>query len=250
MYPKFTILWRKYMRNVLCLALILFGFIGVFSQERTISKTEFEAVSKSSQWAPTAWTGKSYRMIQTNEVRSEGKIPTHSSGKTTIDFASPTVSHLITEVRSGSKIITKSESIRIGDKTYKRNGDEAWIEGAVESGTKSKAADTKSSASVDDPFVRQSEYKYLGTEKLNNLTANVYLVVETAKRTDPATNQESITTSTHKYWFSKDGVKLKEDNVMETRGLETTLYTRLTVSWELDSSIKVEAPVNELAGKK
>jgi hypothetical protein len=223
------------------MALILIGAVGAFAQERTISKAEFDSVSKSSKWALTEWKGKSIRMIQTSEARSEGKIPTDASGKVILEFASPTVSRSISEIRSESKI-TKSESIRIGDKTYKRNGDEAWIEGTVEVKPQTKATDTKPPAPQADEFVRQFEYKYLGTEKLNNLTANVYAEVQTAKRIDPKTNKESVTTYTKKYWFSEDGIKLKEDTVMEFTGTDVTRYTRLTVAWELDPNIKVEAP--------
>ena len=234
------------MKSFFCLALILFGTIGVFAQERTISKAEFDAVNKNALWAPTAWKGKSYRFVQTSEAKSEGKTQTAASGKVIIEFASLTESYLISEVKSGSKI-TKSESIRIGDKTYKRKGDEAWVEGTVEAKSSPKTAEANASASTatstdNTQSDSQIEYKYIGTEKLNDLNAEVYLVIQKIKRIDSATGKESLSTITQKYWFGEDGIKLKQDTVNEMRGSDISHYTRLTFNWELDPNIRIEAP--------
>lgn len=231
------------MKSILFVALVLFGFIGVFAQERTISKAEFEAVSESpNKWAPTRWTGKSYRMITTTESKISGKVPQDLSSKITIEFASPTISHFISESRMGSKI-SRNESIRIGDKTYKRNGDEAWIEGTVEVNPTSKKTETTSPAPSNNQADSQIEYKYLGSEKLNNQTTNVYAWISKKNLIDPSTNKEKISTSIAKYWFTEDGILLKEDRVMEHKTGEVTIYNRLTTVWELDPNITVIAPI-------
>ena len=230
------------MKSILLAALILFGTVGVFAQERTMSKAEFDSVIKNAKWALTEWKGKSSRMIQTSEARAEGKIKEFSSGKTTIEFASPTVSRLTSEITSGSKN-TKSESIRIGDKTYKRSDDGAWTEGIIEAKTKTTEPPPPPPAPVaEDQSEKLTEYKYLGTEQLSGMTANVYVVTTKIKRLSPTTGKEVLSTSTNKYWLGEDGVKLKEESIGETRGGETSIYRRLTVVWELDPTIKVEAP--------
>lgn len=234
------------MKSILLAALILFGAVsGVFAQERTMSKAEFDSVIKNAKWALTEWKGKALRMTQTSESKAEGKFQEFASGKTTIEFASPTVSRLISEITSRSKT-TKSESIRIGDKTYKRTGDGAWIEGTTEAKTQTKTAEPPPppppALPGEDQAEKLTEYKYLGTEQLNGLTTNVYAVTMKIKRLNPTTNQETLSISTHKYWIGEDGVKLKDEDVGETRGGETNLYRRLTVVWELDPTIKVEAP--------
>jgi hypothetical protein len=231
---------EKKMKSILLAALVLLGSISIFAQERTMSQTEFDSVIKNSKWALTEWKGKALRMTQTVEAKSEGKIQQSSSGKTIIEFASPTISRLITESISGSKI-TKSESIRIGDKTYRRSGDQDWIEGVTEVKEQRKATEPPPTPAAENQVEKMTEYKYLGIEKLNGLTVNVYAVTTKVKRINPTTNKQTLTISTHKYWISEDGVKVKDEDTGETRG-ETNIYRRLTVAWEVDPTIKVEAP--------
>ena len=230
------------MKSILLTALLLFSAVGAFAQEKTLSQAEFQTVIKNAKWALTEWKGKAVRMTQTSEAKAEGKIQQFSTGKTVIEFASPTVSHLITEITSSSKN-TKSESIRIGDKTYKRTDNGAWIEGTIEAKAAEPPPPPPAVLPGDKPAEKTTEYKHLGTEQFNGLTANVYLATTKIKRVNPATNQETLATSTQKYWFNEaDGVKLKEESVNETRGGETNFSNRLTVIWELDPTIKVAAP--------
>ena len=243
----YTYFWKEKekMKSILLAALIVFGVVGVSAQERTLSQAEFYSVIKNSKWALNEWKGKASRMISTSEARAEGKFQQSSSGKTMIEFASPTVSRLTSEITSDSKT-TKSESIRIGDKTYKRSGDQTWVEGTTEAKAQKKTAEPPPpppAPAAEDQAEKLTEYKYSGSEQLNGLTANVYVVTTKIKRLDPTTNKETLTMSTHKYWLSEDGVKLKDENISETRAGETNLYRRLTVVWELDPTIKVEAPV-------
>jgi hypothetical protein len=253
------------MKSILCVTLVLFGFISVFSQERTISKAEFEAVSKKpNRYAVLAWKGKSFRNVRTNEVKLNGSKPIDSFLKSTMEFVpnyAPEsnllyVTHSIIENRIGSKI-TKSESIRIGGKNYKRKDNEPWIVEIVEVKPKSATTETTTPStsigteiesiieSVNREVERIIEYKYLGTEKLNNQNANVYAVIMKTKHIHLASNKERQNIKTTKYWFSEDGVILKEDDIAESRGEAGTFtfYNYITSVWELDPNIKVEAPV-------
>jgi hypothetical protein len=228
------------MKNIFCVALILIGTLAAFAQERAISKEELDAVLKHpNRLPPIVWRDKSYRTVLTTEVKSEGKVQLHQSSKGIIEYVPRVGSRLISESKSGSKI-TKTESITIGDKIYKRNENEAWT---VEVKSETKRADTKPAASTFKDIDRQTEYKYLGTEMLNNQTTKVYESIEKIKSIDTATNEERIGTITTKYWFNEDGISLKEEVIGESRTGANTSYYRLTKAWELDPNIKIETPV-------
>lgn len=232
------------MKNILCAALILFGAVGVLAQERTISKEEFDAALKNpNRIAAFVWKGKTWRMTITSETKAEGKKPVDSSTKSISEFAPWQTSRTISEIRTGSKI-TKSEKIRIGDKIYKRNENEAWTVDPFEEKPPSQRAGTAATAApADGKIERQYEYKYLGNEMLNDQTTNVYVEILKTKTLDPSTNLERVFTHTNKYWFNEDGTQLKEERVMEGRIESGTFYNRLTMLYELDQNIKIEAPV-------
>ena len=252
------------MKIILFAALVLFGFIGVFSQERTISKAEFEAVSKNpNRYAIIAWKGKSFRNIRTDEIKLEGLKSIDRFLKSTMEFVSnhalasnrQHVTRSIIENRSGAKT-TKIESIQIGDKSYKRKDNQPWAIETVEVKPKSATVRTAFPTSLGteiesiietvNPEVEGTiEYKYLGTEKLNNQPANVYAVIMKTKHIRLASNKERRNIKTTKYWFSENGVILKEDNIAESRGEAGTFtfYNHITSVWELDQNIKIETPV-------
>lgn len=239
------------MKRIFCIVVILFGTIGVFAQERTISKAEFEAVSKNpNRHALVAWKGKSFRNIRTIEVKIEGPKPLDQFLKSTHEFVPNNAaesnrlyaSRFVTENRTGTET-TRSESIVIGDKNYKRKDNQPWTLETVE--VKPKPPTTETTAppsSVSTVVERIIEYKYLGTEKLNNQTANIYAEIMKIKHLDPATNKETRNTQITKYWFNEDGVILKEDTVWDSRGKAVTFYNHRTSVWELDPSIKIEVP--------
>jgi hypothetical protein len=227
------------MRSIFCTAIILFAVIGVFAQEKILTRAEFDAVYKNRKWAPDSWKGRSYRMTTTNEVKTEGKPAPANALKITIEFAAPTVSRYVSEIGSGANVV-KTESIRIGDKTYKRKGDEPWLVGTVGAGTKTETADAETAPADGD-----EEYKYLGAESLNGRTASVYATVTTTKPAGTLAAAEKPSVFTTKYWFAEDGTLLKKESVSERRSNGNTLYSRLTTVWELDPTIKVEAPVQQ-----
>lgn len=228
------------MKYILCVALILIGTLAVFAQERTISKEEFDAVLKHpNKLAPLVWRDKSYRTVLISEIKSEGKVQLQESSKGIIEYVPRIGSRLLSESKSGEKI-TKTERLTIGDKVYKRNENEAWT---IEVKSETKRPDTKPEASTFKEIDRQTAYKYLGTEILNNQTTKVYESIEKRKSIDTATDEERISIFTTKYWFNEDGINLKEEQIIESQIGANTSYYRLIKIWELDPNIKVEAPV-------
>jgi hypothetical protein len=232
---------RNKMKYIFCTALILFAATGIFAQGRTISQTEFESVLKNpNKMAPVIWKGKTWRMIITTEVKAEGQKPVDSSTKSITEFASGQTSRVILEIRQGSKI-TQSEKIRIKDKIYIRNGDEAWTVEAFEEKQRAETTGTTAStAPANSKFERQTEFKYLGSEVFNNQKTNVYAEVIKRKSTDPAL--KTSYTQTMKYWLNEDGTLLRDDLVMEGRNETGAFYNRRTIIYELDPNIKIEAP--------
>lgn len=231
------------MKRIFSAVLILIGAVGVFAQERTISKTEFDALFKNpNRLAPFVWKGKTWRNIITTETKAEGKKPLDSSTKSTSVYAPWQKSHTFSESRTGSKI-TKREVIRLGDKIYTRNENEAWTVEAFVEKPKPETTAPAAPVAVDSKVERNIEYKYLGTEKLNSQTTNVYAHIMKTKSADPLTNVERAYIHTMKYWFNEDGTLLKEDRVIEGRGEAGTLYNRLTIIYELDPNIIIEAPL-------
>ena len=227
------------MKGILCIAVLLFGFIGVFAQEKTIGQAEFDAVYQNS---PEKWKGKSHRMIITTQSSTEGRPQTDYSSKSVIEYASTTTNRMIYENSFQSKT-KKSETIRVGDKVYKREGSEAWKE--ANSGAESQPE--KKIMSIENPVDGQIEYKFLGTEKLDNQTANVYAKIARKKQINSANKKETLSTSTTKYWFGEDGMILKLDMKMESQTGDMKHHTHLTQIWESDPNIKIEAPNLNLA---
>lgn len=220
------------MRNILCTALILFGCVGIFAQEKTISPAEFEAVYKNSE---DAWKGKPHRATISTESKAEGRSQTDYSSKSIVETASPTASRVIYERTFGSQT-SKSETIKIGDKTYTRKEGEAWREGKPE--TESSTVKTIS----DNKTEVQTEYKYLGNENFNGQNAKVYAGIVKTKKVDPASNQETLSVSTTKYWFADDGTLLKSDMTMESRSGGKVFHSRATRTWEAAPNLKIEMP--------
>jgi hypothetical protein len=219
------------MKIVLCLTLFLFGFTCVFAQQKTISQAEFDTAISNN--APDKWREKSYRLTITSESRMEGRPQSNYLTKSITEYASPTLSRFTHESNFGSKN-SKNEAITIGNKKYIRKGNEAWREGKFENNSQPINESTKADS--------QFEYRFLGTEQINAQTAYLYAKIEKRKRTDSATNKETFSTITNKYWLGENGMILKSDMEMESRTGEAIQHSRVTQIWEADANIRIEAP--------
>jgi hypothetical protein len=223
------------MKTILCLAMILFAHIGVSAQEKSITQPEFDAVYKTSF---EKWKGKTYRMAFTAQSTVEGKPEAGHLSKSINEFASSTVSRSVMESTLNSKT-SRIEAIRIDDKTYRRTGDGKWQEGVYQPYSPKPENKPDGATNQEDG---QIEYKYLGTEKLNNQTANVYSVIKKFKGVNSSTKKEYISTTATKYWFAEDGSILRLNMEMKSRdGIANLSFTH-TSTWELDPNIKIQAP--------
>jgi hypothetical protein len=96
---------------------------------------------------------------------------------------------------------------------------------------------------------QQTEYKSLGTEVLNDRRTNVYAKIERTKRFNEEKQTESFSTITTKYWFGEDGGIIKQEDRIESGvmpqkdKIEVSNRTLRVTVWELDPTIRIEAPI-------
>jgi hypothetical protein len=248
------------MNKILLTALVLFAGIGVFAQEKTIDKTEFDTVFQNSF---RSLSGNPRRETSTSKSSSEiipqAKYPeANYSGMNhlgtnypanSLEYIRPariTFNKVIREFLPGvgsrmtyefnsPSLYKKTETIIIADKTYTREGDGQWIETMPVSHTRPEST----VKTVDNQF----KYKFLGTEQFNNQNANVYTVTEKSKLISLKYNRESSSNTITKYWFAEDGRLLKTESKREIRGGNTISKFHTTTLYELDPNIRIEVPI-------
>jgi len=232
------------MKKLFCLAFILFGAINLFAQEKTIEKSEFDTVSINSF---RKFAGQSYRQtenfqdILTSSI--ENKIQNKLSSKLIMEFASANRGIRSISEFNSSTIKNRTETIIIGGKIYTRINDGEWTEKKREVRPK-----TESKLKMIE---EQIEYKSLGTEKLDNQNTSVYAKIQSQKFISESNQSEMFVTITTKYWFGEDGGRLKEEAQTERRikseksPSESVSSSLKVIVWELDPSIKIEAPIAE-----
>lgn len=216
------------MNNILCIVLVFAALLLTASaQERTIDKTEFDTIQRNSF---RGLGGKPHRVINTNEFFSESRPDEKNLIKSITEFL-PGRYHSIFE----SKTI-KKEKIKIGDKTYTRDGDGDWREGAAPEPIKPP---TENKLVVAESEI---EYKFLGTERINNQNVNVYGKTERRKTINPTNNRETSSVATTKYWFGDASWFWKSETVTEFLNEKSKNIGRSTTVYEIDPNIKIEAP--------
>lgn len=232
------------MKKILCPAVfVLFAAISVFTQEKIIQPTEFEAVSKKSA---LLLSGKARRMIRTVqstvEVIPESNAPEEAkkslqpsviSIKSMTEIHPSAGSHSVYEFNSSS-INTKKEVIRTGDKIYTREGDGEWTTTTPQ--VVSKADGTTKRLDT------QIEYKSVGSEKVGDQNTNIYAKTEKSKFINATSNQEGVSSTTTKYWYAEDGRLVKRETKREIRNGRMLSKFSSIIVFELDPNIKIEAP--------
>lgn len=216
------------MSKVLCIALVLLSFVGIFAQEKTIGKDEFDAVYKN---ARSKRADKSYRATITFQKEEQGKPATTST--MVVEFVPPSMRHIVYQSTSDNQN-KKREAIRIKDKTFVKEEGTTWKETALNNNSQSE----DKSSIVEE----KTDYKFTGSEKLNNKKAAVYEKIENRKRVNAASNTEIVSNAVTKYWFGEDGLLLKSEQTAEIRIGAKLIHTRLTKNYEMNPNIKIEAP--------
>lgn len=217
------------MKKILCVALVLMSSFVASAQEKTIDGYEFEIAKRNSF---SGLGDKPHRVINTNEFSAEGVFDGKNLTKVITEFL-PGKFHYIFASPS-----IKNEKIRIGDKTYTREGNGEW---KLE--FKQVKFNPESVLTIDET---QAEYKFLGTERIGNQSVCVYAKIERSKRINPKNNRETLSTSTTKYWFGDESWYWKSETNTEFLTGDRKSYARSTMVYELDPNIKIEAPILNL----
>lgn len=219
------------MKKFLGLVLILFASIATLAQERVIEKEEFYNVYTR---ALSMRGGKSSRTTIIWEFQSEGSRAFNFPSKLISEYVPNVGSRNIYEAnpKTGSLGI---ERISIGKKVYERKGNGEWKEAAL----------------VDAPYTpkgsikilnKEDEYKFLGSERLDNQNMTVYSWTVRQKYTWEKTNEEVLSNITTKYWFKENGELLKTEQLQESRTNGKVTSMKRTDIYEIDPNIKIEAP--------
>lgn len=234
------------MKKFLIPAFVLCVSISIFAQEKTIEKSEFDTVYKNSFRGNVSQARREIRTsesiydstqqikISANVSDSVGTV-SRTKSKTVMEFVPNVGTRTITDFYSGS-LNKKTETIRIGDKTYKRENDGEWAEITLSAPLSKPEITFKD---VDN----QAIYKFIGTEQFNNQTARAYTATETNKRINLKTNEEGLVTTTTKYWFAEDGRLLGMESKQESRWDKFISKYNASVLYELDPTLKLESPI-------
>jgi len=113
--------------TLLAALIVLVSGITGLSQGEVITKAEFDAVNNAATHPNLRWKGVGYRsIIRTETTSSIGKQFDYASRSVT-EFGSDGASHSLYESRMASGEPKRSETVWIGDTTYSRTGNAAWI---------------------------------------------------------------------------------------------------------------------------
>lgn len=234
------------MKKIFCLMFILFGTFAVIAQERIITETEFKAASV-----------ESFRRLEFPHRRTDTSIKGINGSnriitKAVFEFGGNGNSRWNSEFNSPT-LKRKSETVRVNNVIYKRENGGEWqvINAPLQNIEGEPRFDTK----TPEKFIEKEKvviYKYLGTEELEGKNVDVYSVMETTTLVKADTDQELNSVQTTKYLFGKDVFFRKEESerklvVKTVRAgfppIITDSQTSRTTDWQIDPSIKIEAPV-------
>jgi hypothetical protein len=225
------------MKILVCSFLVLAGFVSAFSQEKTIDKSEFDAVYEPSTNQYLKWKGRTFRQTVTTETRATGRPATDYSSKSVTEFGLGGTVRAVYESTFGGKASTKRESIRIGDVRFERSGDGEWTK---------RVQQTDSAIPPQSPvevISIQTEYKFLGNELYKNKMARTYSTTDKEISVSKSSGSTTEKVRTTKYWFDQDGTLVKSDFRSNSKIGELAIYTGVIIEWELDPSIAIVAPI-------
>jgi hypothetical protein len=234
------------MKKIFCLLFVLFSAIGIFAQEKSIEKEEFEAARRNSY---VGLAGRSFRETMTIETTSNAKNPSKYSSKSVMEFTPARATRRVSEVDSPT-LRKKTETIRIEGKIYSRTDDGEWTVGKFEIRPAPERDFVPPARERIKTIDEQIEYKLLDPEVLDDSKTNVYAKIERKRLLDESNNKESSSIVTTKFWFAEDGRIMKQETIIENRfkplneNEKESVYRHIRTSvWEIDPNIRIEAPM-------
>jgi hypothetical protein len=221
------------MKKIIALAslftLIGCAFLNISAQEKMIEK-ELAVLRKNSS---EKLKSESYRVKMTIETyQSIRDSKPYFVITETGEYVPPNDYHSISEKKS-SKGITRTETIKIGQKKYTRLNDGNWIQTAAENGL---GFDSRSTVVTNSE--RTVKYDYKGKKVVNNQSSDLY-EIKTITR-DKFNGFEYQNVVTQRFLFNQDGLLLRTE--FETKDNNKRFNTRIIQEYEYDPNLKIEAP--------
>jgi len=237
------------MKIVFCIACVLVCFASGLAQEKSIDRSEFDALTQNSNHPIARWPGKkSFRRTTITESRAEGVSPAPESAKWTKNFSTKSVSeyaidsktyHFISE--TSGEAPQKRETVKVGGLVYTRVGSGPWTKTAGEAAPKTPPPYTPPPSRFEN-LSTETSYAYLGTETYKNATVRTYQKVEKRQMVNKETGKPAESVATTKLWIAEDGTLLRTDFKSDLKDGELSSSMYSLEEFELDPSITITAP--------
>ncbi len=229
---------------MLFLAVVVLSRVGVATQEKTLSETEFNNVWKR---ACEKVKGVPHIDTETNEEYSDdAKPPFYTYIRLTRYIPLDRV--WVIAGPKDSDLAKKYEEIRIGRKSYSRDGVGSWKfqelgftgrydcepEPSLSTGKGNGTGHVSDGKSSLMRF--EYEYRYMGRKDLSEIYVRTKRMIITTE------GNQSQTTFKYSIWLNSDGTYLKTE--AETRSSDTQRWSRsMSVYDYTTKDLKIEAPI-------
>jgi len=225
---------------------LLLSALTAVAQKKVITEKEFNAAWRSAcektSRAPHVHT-------ETSEEYSDDTKPPYSSYISVTRYLPPDRVWTIAG-RQGAKAEDKYEAIRIGQKSYSRDGTGAWkfqelgFSGLYycepEKSSNSGTGYGSGSSGGSETMKFEHEYQYQGREEAGAEIAEIYVHIKRMIIT--GVGGKSRTIFKHTYWLNKNGAFLKSEYT--TRNAASPRWSRQLREYHYDQKdFKIEAPI-------
>ena len=209
------------------------------AQERTIDKTEFDALVASGNNHNLRWKDEKYRMTVSTSSKASGRPQNDWASKFFVERVPTKESRTVTSSTFGGKASPTQESIVVGKWIYTRLGTDPWSRKE----SKPSGGRAETTESIQEMIGSTAEYRYLGKENLAGRATDIYQKTEHQTKVNKK-NGESVESEVKStYWFGEDGAVLKNEYRSENRSATLTSQTLIIMEWEIDPSIVITEPV-------
>lgn len=244
-----------------CIFLSLLFATGVWAQEKTIDKAEFDSVYMINLRTFNFLMGNPSRHTATFDVGGpDSKYKLHQIRERMPDGSTRGIFN--EHVEGKAPRITR-EVITIGSNIFGRDigGKGGWtvrhIPVLEKKFVKPHKPDPEPQAvrhhelsTVFDVTSQEGQYRSLVSAVHKGQQVRIFSKTETVKGIERATGAKMETTANVKYWFSLGGVMLRSESESNGRVGDKEYYLRTTSEWEFDPSITITAPVSVPGGEE
>lgn len=215
--------------TISCLLLFVFlSVLNVLAQEKTITEQEFFDLGNK---ADQILENSTYR----KKITSKSFINKNDSEPDSVEITTYEKNsdgyRKIVEIKSAGTN-ARTEEIKIGDQKFIRKNNEKWRKALPED--RAIGVIMRGETEGEKSF----EYKYLGEVEINKQKADLYEMKGFVKYN--SADSERTNHILDRFWFDKQGRKLKVERLREINGKITPF---VIFEYEYDPNMKIEAPI-------